>query len=44
VAAEDIALQGQHIGIPLPMKVRRNDKLFIITSLPNPLDASEAKA
>ena len=26
----DTALQGQHISIPLPTKVRRNDKLFII--------------
>ena len=27
------ALQGQHISIPLPMKVRRNDKLFIIRKI-----------
>jgi len=33
VAAEDIALQGQHISIPLQTKVRRNDKLFIIRSI-----------
>ena len=27
------ALQGQHISIPLPTKVRRNDKLFIIRKI-----------